>query len=428
MSTRSTVSADRPLGILGIGILIDRAGNDRYCQGLSPVFQPRDHTRADLVQDDPEKTGTHLVPFVQLYGNPRQPDSPGVGLYHGFAYGAGFLGIGLLVDEAGDDLYLGQKYVFGTGYWQGIGMLDDRAGNDVYAAGMASIGVGINEGIGVLDDLQGDDHYQCLGLHEAGASVGASWDNGYDGAGIGYGSCWRGEARADAPQHRWQATFGGGVGLVRDGGGNDTYVSGAMSLACGYAGGVGIIVDDAGDDTYFARRGPGGDNHSGQSGNYSLGHGCHRGIGYILDRGGNDRYSGGGSFGGWSWDVASGFLLDLGGDDVFTDFYDKGAVGRIGLGMAQGLGVSLNVGGKDIYHCNSFGSAESLAESYPGVGGNFSFFYDVGPEPDDYPALSTNNSSRLSGIKWRPEGATNRVLRGIGLFMDGDKVMEIPTR
>ncbi len=413
-------------GILGISILIDRAGNDRYCQGLAPQFQPRAHTRADLMQDDPDGTKTHLVPYVQLYGNPRQPDSPGVTLDHGFAYGAGFLGIGLLIDEAGDDLYLGQKYVFGTGYWHGVGVLYDMAGNDVYAAGIAAMGAGINEGLGVLDDRHGDDHYQCLGLHEVGASAGQEWDNGYEGGGIGYGSSWRGEARGDEPERRWQATFGGGVGLVHDGGGNDEYISGVMSLACGYSGGIGIIIDDAGNDVYFAKRGPGGDNHSGQSGNYSLGHGCHRGIGYLLDRTGNDRYSGGGSFGGWSWDIAGGFLFDLGGDDQFTDFYGKGAKGRIGPGMAQGLGVSFNYGGKDTYHCYSFGSAEWLAKGYPGVGGNFSFFYDVGPELDDYPTPYTNNVTRVIGVQFKPEGSAVKYPQGIGLFMDGKHVLECP--
>ena len=58
-------------GLLGISILIDRAGNDQYCQGLSPLFKPRANNRTTLLQPDPESVKTSLVPFPLLYGNPQ---------------------------------------------------------------------------------------------------------------------------------------------------------------------------------------------------------------------------------------------------------------------------------------------------------------------------------------------------------------------
>jgi hypothetical protein len=404
-------------GLLGIGILMDRAGNDRYCQGLSPLFRPRAHTKATLVQPDPEGVQTSLVPFPVLYGDPGRPDGEGVALDAGFAFGAGFLGIGVLVDEAGDDLYLGQKYAFGCGFWRGVGVLHDARGNDVYAAGLAALGAGINGAAGLLDDREGDDHFQCLGTFESAYSAGEEWDNGYMSSGIGFGSSWRAEARNDKAGPK--PTLGGGIGLVYDAAGNDAYIGSSFGVAAAYAGGVGAIVDDAGNDTYFVKRGPNGDNRSGWSGNHALGNGCHRGIGYLLDRAGNDRYSASGLGGGTAWDRASGFLLDLGGDDAMTDLHGKGLAGNTGWGAAKGFAVSYYRGGADVFQRSTFGDAASIGDGYLGVGGNFSFFFHTGPDRAVYPAGITNQTHKLSGVSWKKEADGHEYPQGIGIFWDG---------
>lgn len=411
-------------GLLGIGILIDRAGNDRYCQGLSPRFQPRLHTRQSLVRPDPEGVQTGLVPFPLLYGNPDKPAEPGVALDAGFAFGAGFLGIGVLVDEAGDDLYLGQKFAFGCGFWHGVGVLHDAGGNDVYAAGLASIGAGINGAFGLLDDRAGDDHYQCLGSFESAYSGGQTWDNGYMGSGIGFGSSWRAEARNENAHPT--PTLGGGLGLVHDGGGSDQYIGSSFGVAAAYAGGIGAIIDDAGNDSYFVKRGPAGDNHSGWSGNHALGNGCHRGVGYLLDMAGNDRYSASGLGGGTAWDIASGFLLDLGGDDRMTDLHGKAMQGNTGWGAAKGFAVSCHFGGTDTYERATFGDAAAIGDGYPGKGGNFAFFFDVGSELDAYPQPDGNNRTRLSGVTWTKEADGKEYPQGIGLSFDGPEVLALP--
>jgi hypothetical protein len=404
-------------GLLGIGILIDLAGNDRYCQGLSPLFQPRAQTRATLVAPDPEGVQTNLVPFTTLYGNPRKPEEKGVMLDAGFAFGAGFLGIGVLVDAAGDDLYLGQKFAFGCGFWHGAGVLHDGAGQDVYASGLASLGAGINGAMGLLDDRAGDDHYQCLGTFESAYSAGQDWDNGYMSSGTGFGSSWRAEMRGDAPPRK--PTLGGGIGLVHDASGNDSYIGSSFGVAAAYAGGVGAIIDEVGNDTYFVKRGPNGDNRSGWSGNHALGNGCHRGVGYLLDRAGNDRYSASGLGGGTAWDIASGFLLDLGGDDAMTDLHGKGLRGNTGWGAAKGFAVSCHVGGADKYERGTFGDAASIGDGYPGLGGNFSFFFDFGPETDDYPKPLDNNTGVPGAVSVKKEGDGKEYPQGIGVFVDG---------
>lgn len=409
------------VGILGISVLLDLKGNDRYCQGLSPLFEPRKNTRDTLVEKDPEGVDTRIVPFVKVYGDPAKPDQPGVLLDAGFGFGAGFCGVGVLVDEEGDDLYLGQKYVFGAAMWRAVGLLQDGGGNDVYVTGLASIGVGINGAFGVLDDRGGNDHYQCLGLHESGYSAGQEWDNGYDGWGIGGGSSWRAENRGKEPK----PTMGGGIGLVHDGGGDDSYTGSSMGMAAGYAGGVGAIVDDGGNDTYFVKRGPAGDNRSGWSGNHALGNGCHRGIGYLLDRAGNDRYSASGLGGGSGWDLGIGYLMDLGGDDALIDLHGKNEGGNTGWAAACSLAVSFQKGGTDTYERTTYGDAANLGDGYPQTGGNFGFFIEVGPEKDVYPGKEggprryDNNTARADQSKPKKEADGKDYSQGIGLFVDG---------
>lgn len=404
-------------GIGAISVLVDRKGSDRYCQGLSRRFNPRETTRDALLQPDPEGEDTMLVPFVRLFGNPKEPAKKGVPLDAGFGFGAGFLGIGCLIDEAGDDLYLGQKYVFGTGFWRGVGMLEDRAGHDVYVAGVAAIGAGINGAFGVLCDEKGNDHYQCLGLHECAYSIGKEWDNGYDGAGIGYGSSWRAEVRQNSD--RWYATLGGGIGIVQDAGGDDSYIGSSFGVASGYAGGMGIVRDAVGADTYFVKRGPGGANRSTWSGNHALGNGCHRGVGYLIDHNGSDRYSASGLGGGNAWDLGTGYLLDLGGDDVMTDLHGKGFRGNTGWAGAKAFAVSYHVGGRDVYERAHFGNAAAIAKGYPGVGGNFAFFLDVGPEEDFYPKGYDNSAVQRGRVAFKKEEDGKEYPRGIGLFCDG---------
>ena len=227
------------------------------------------------------------------------------------------------------------------------------------------------------------------------------------------------------PISRRVPTLGGGVGLVHDAAGNDTYIGASFGIASGYAGGLGMIVDDAGNDTYFVKRGPGGSNYSGWSGNHALGNGCHRGVGCLLDRAGNDRYSGANLGGGTAWDLGLGYLLDLGGNDLMTDLYGKGERGNTGWGAAKAFAVSFHNGGTDTYERNGFGDASVIAEDYPGVGGNFSFFFHVGNETCVYPQPGWNNTIRLGGLSWRKAADGKEYPLGLGLFLDGPRVLEL---
>ena len=70
-------------------------------------------------------------------------------------------GVAVCIDHAGNDKYLApdSSYVQGFGFL-GVGMLVDLAGNDVYKAKHFSQGVGIM-GVGVLWDKAGNDTFSA---------------------------------------------------------------------------------------------------------------------------------------------------------------------------------------------------------------------------------------------------------------------------
>ena len=87
----------------GVGLLWDRAGNDRYLAG------------------------------GVLDRSSAQGGEAGAGSGYGLRGRVGG-GIGILRDDAGDDTYEAQMFAQGLGYYYGVGVLWDRGGNDRYRA------------------------------------------------------------------------------------------------------------------------------------------------------------------------------------------------------------------------------------------------------------------------------------------------------
>jgi len=149
----------------GVGLLWDRAGNDRYAAGGVP---------------DPFDRGAGLS---------------GV---QGASFGArGRLGggAGILRDDGGDDVYEAQMFAQGIGYYYGVGLLWDRSGADRYQAHRYAQGNAAHQAVGVLRDEAGDDRYtadwyaQGMGLDIAvGVLVDASGSDTYAARGGSQGS------------------------------------------------------------------------------------------------------------------------------------------------------------------------------------------------------------------------------------------------
>ncbi len=177
----------------GFGALIDACGNDFYfAGGKYPDFR------------DPEKS---FQSMSQGMGMGIRPEETVVG-----ASG----GVGVLVDQKGNDQYHGDYFSQGSGYYFSLGLLHDNDGTDKYYAGRYAQGAGIHSAIGLLEDKSGDDTYEC--------SFGVSQGCGHDT----------------------------GIGFLVDDSGNDAYRSETSSQGIGLEKGMGILADFCGDDSYRA--------------------------------------------------------------------------------------------------------------------------------------------------------------------------------
>jgi len=241
-------------GAFGLGLLIDDAGNDSYhaavfsqafgfVMGLGAIRDGcgNDHYFAGGKYTDEIRYFDHYISLSQGFGFGWRPDASG--------------GIGLLVDDAGNDVYVSDIFGQGSSYWFSVGGLVDRSGNDNYVSYQYAQGAATHITVAALVDSAGDDNY---------VSQGVSQGCGHDLA----------------------------IGVLHDVGGDDNYACHGLSQGAGNANGIGVLIDDAGDDSYSVRD---PDN--------TLGYGDRRrdysSIGVFIDAGGEDSYGVRGADGTW---------------------------------------------------------------------------------------------------------------------------------
>lgn len=205
----------------GAGLLYDRAGSDTYRSGGGYLHKP-------LRPDD----------FQSL--------SQGFSI--GFRPRAGG-GVGILIDEEGNDFYDAEIYAQGTSYWYSVGLLHDRAGNDRYLAAQYAQGAGVHLAVGSLWDRGGNDHYVChLGVTQGTAhDLSVGWQ--IDESGDDYYVVSDGQGMS----------ITNSTAIFIDGQGNDLYATtgvgqGALTWARDFCG-AGIFLDLEGKDIYPAKSG-----------------------------------------------------------------------------------------------------------------------------------------------------------------------------
>ena len=309
----STDSTKAGIGgaILGVSILIDKAGNDRY-------------------------EGTNVC------------------------QGSGIFGAGVLLDYSGDDIYTSKTWSQACGSF-GMGILADSAGADSFYCLSNSQGFGYTKGTGLLVNFEGDDKYVAEDSYVFAPTQQTKDHNGSLAQGTGFGK------RADfVDGHSWA----GGVGILCDIRGNDKYSAGLFAQGCAYWFAVGMLLDGSGDDSYNAVwyvQGSGAhfgaaylDDFTGNDTyiatmNMSQGSGHDFTIGYLNDRAGDDNYTaptlsaGGGNANGM------GLFHDWSGDDIYK------TRGRPVLGQANPtdmgarkylyvFGIFVDGGGNDTYN------------------------------------------------------------------------------
>lgn len=303
-------------GLLGVGLLIDRSGDDRY---------------------------------VARNG----------------AQGVSFLGVGELIDHAGDDRYRALHGAQGSAF-HGFALLRDEAGDDTYDALSHAQGLGLPRGLGVVLDVSGDDRYFAKGGAPTGYGTYGVFDAWSQGCGLGLrylASGGMGILADRAGKDEYEAgnfSQGGGyffgIGLLLDGGpSDDRYLASRYGQGWSAHQAVGAFLEEGGNDLYETRHGviaglawdqsvtwfcdrAGDDTY--RASFFSLGASAHDALVIFEDLDGSDRYEGvevarsgpNDYHGGTSMSA----FLDLGEGE---DFYEKGAPGKMKFDGEHGFAI-----------------------------------------------------------------------------------------
>ena len=296
-------------------VIIDVGGDDEYL-----LSEPMDNaaSAANAIQVIVDLSGddTYRGPVARgVYGIGLLVEMSGNDSYVGnvWTQGVGIFGAGLLWDAAGDDYYSATTCSQGYAAF-GAGIIADLSGRDVYRTGTYGQGAGATAGIGIVEDRNGHDVYLSGGTAVDVLRYSDHYITMTQGLGIGI-----------------RPIASGGIGLLCDHGGNDTYNADIFGQGVAYWLGLGALVDDMGHDRYGAYQ-------------YAQGAGVHLAGGYLLDRRGHDSYVSNGVSQGCGHDLSAGILVDKSGDDSYVT---EGL--SMGGGNANGISLLIDVKGADGY-------------------------------------------------------------------------------
>ncbi|MBN1592345.1 MAG: PQQ-like beta-propeller repeat protein, partial [Candidatus Coatesbacteria bacterium] len=282
--------------LLGAAVTIDVSGNDTY----------------RTTRDNAQGSGHLGVGFcVDVYGDDYYQSGH-------FSQGAGWGGVGVLTDYYGNDEYYGETCCQGAGF-MGVGLLIDGSGSDSYSVDEHGQAFGYISGAGVLLDKSGDDLYFAGGEyeHQYEPPRTTSMSQGY---GFGVRLNYVGDPHAS-----------GGIGLLVDSAGDDTFISDFFGTAGAYWFGMGMLMNREGRDTYMSRQ-------------YSIASGIHLAVGLLVDDEGDDTYMCRSLSQGCAHDNSVGILVDNAGDDVYLaqDFSQ-------GASSPRSFSVLADNAGNDMY-------------------------------------------------------------------------------
>ncbi len=276
-----------------------------------------------------------------------------------FSQGCGRFGIGIQYDAEGNDSYRSSGFSQGAGMY-GIGILFDRAGDDEYHTVYYAQGHGFSRGLGLLADLSGNDLYSADDetLNRIGDET--PFHNESDAQGYGAGR------RAD---HLDGHSMSGGIGILTDLQGNDTYTAGVFAQASGYWYGMGVLHDAEGDDKYRGVF-------------FNLGASAHYAIGVLLEDGGNDESDLVMTLGfGTAHDCSAAYYIDANGNDRYTMSKADANACSFGSSLNSSFALFANIRGDDSYAPvgNAFGYATMRrGGEWPVYAPGTGLFFDIG--------------------------------------------------
>ncbi|MBU8934607.1 MAG: hypothetical protein KOO62_11465 [candidate division Zixibacteria bacterium] len=343
--------------------ILDVGGNDVYDLSYDPA-KPHGVIIIDLSGDDYYRAQSDFVLGSGCQSVGLLLDFEGNDRYdaRSFGLGSGLFGFGLLYDAEGDDRYDGDTHVQGAGTF-GMGLLIDEAGRDIYNGALHCQGFGFVQGLGAIYEIDGSDSYYAGGKYKDIIR----YEDHYLSLSQGFG-------------YGLRPFASGGIGMIIDKRGNDSYYSDIFAQGTSYWWSLGMIYDSSGNDNY-------------QSFQYAQGTATHMSLGVLIDDSGNDVYFGKGLMQGCGHDYSCGLLLDRGGDDTYTA-YDLSQA----AGSANGAGVLIDTDGDDRYSVHNPDNTHGYGNPRRSFG-SIGLFIDLSGS-DQYNGYGQDNYYWKTPSKW----------------------------
>lgn len=295
-----------------IAAVFDPGGNDEYRwtavrTGMQAVI--------DLAGDDRYWGAGLQGPGAGILGLCVIDDHAGNDRYEAPWLGAGaaIAGAGIVIDRAGNDTYRIDRWGCGAAIG-GAGILIDLGGNDDYQGSLFVQGVGGPGAVGALIDAGGNDRYRADGADPSVYGTPATDVSFSQGAGFGFRPVLSGGTGMLVDLGGNDRYFGGefsqgggyyfGIGIARDTDGRDTWSGDRYAQGWSAHQAVGVLIEDAGDDIFISRTAA------------SQGAAWDQSVSVLLDRRGNDTYRAEGLAQGSAAQQSFAMLLDAGGDDT----------------------------------------------------------------------------------------------------------------
>jgi HEAT repeat protein len=351
-------SAGGANGLLGrpISIVIDMGGNDDFISNRS--FS--------------QGSGVFGIGILAALGSNCT--------FHGkhLSQGASFFGCGLLMTGEGNQTFEADTFCQGAGMF-GAGMLWQRGGDSRYKAAQMMQGFGGTSGMGLLLDEGGNDSYVAGGKYVCGwlpnhyFSLSQGFGYGmrpYAGGGIGILCDLKGNNHYVADVYGQGASYWYSVGLLLDLGSNNTYDAYQYCQGAGIHLSSGELIDWGGGNTYTA-----GHICQGAAHDYA--------VGILIDRAGNDKYTGDTTAQGAAINNSFAMLFNGSGNDVCTGTNPKAsqAAGHDGDKREYGsIALMINLGGENKYSQGQTNGEMWLKPLY-GCGVNLDGRTPTGPLP-----------------------------------------------
>jgi len=346
-----------------VGIIIDAAGNDKYMSsGNVPCF------------------GAGILGWgiVMDLGGSDSFVTDGC-----YSQGCGLAGVGILYAGGGSTTFRALGGAQGYGYF-GIGLLVDVSGGNTFDSYVYSQGCGGPMGFGLLCDPGGNDTYTANDTELLYPSAQTKQHNTSMCQGAGYG-----ERRDYLDAH----PLSGGIGMLLDGGGGNSFYGGVFAQAVGYWYGIGILDARGSKNNY-------------RSVWYGQSATAHFAVSYLVDGGGSHFTSTNCVTVGAAHDFSVSLFVAEGGGNLF-----EGA-GSMGEALNNSVALCLNVGGGNTYRGGLFGqsvnfSATGLRAEVPTMA-----LFLVLDGNNNYPAGSPAGANRT----WtQPTKTPLPLLRGAGI-------------